>query len=114
MTDSTTASASTPVMAAGTQTATRGRIRREGHTSARKRRISSLVMRWSWMTPSRSGRTMSMADGARPTMRRALSPTAMTVLLRVSTAPTVGWRKMTPCSLVAMMTELVPRSMPIS
>ena len=60
MTDSTTASASTPVMAAGTQTATRGRMSRLGQTWLMNRTISSLVIRWSWITPSRSGRTMSM------------------------------------------------------
>ncbi len=60
MTDSTTASASTPVMAAGTQTATRGLNSRERQTSLTKRTINSLVMRWSWITPSRKGRTSSM------------------------------------------------------
>ena len=108
MTDSTTASASTPVMAAGTQTATRGLRMRERQTSLTKRTISSLVMRWSWMTPSLSGRTRSIYAGARPTMRSASSPTATMVSLRVSTAPMAGWWKMTPCFSVAMMMEVVP------
>ena len=47
MTASTTASASMPVMAAGTQTDTRGLMMRERHTSLIKRTISSFVMRWS-------------------------------------------------------------------
>ena len=47
MTASTTASASMPVMAAGTQTDTRGLMMRERHTSLINRTISSFVMRWS-------------------------------------------------------------------
>ena len=60
ITASTTASASTPVMAAGTQTDTRGRRMRDRQTWLTNRTISSWVMRWSWMTPSRKGRTSSM------------------------------------------------------
>ena len=114
MTDSTTASASMPVMAAGTQTAMRGLKKRERQTSLTNRTISSFVMRWSCIMPSRSGRTRSIWAGARPTIFRAASPTAMMELVRVSTAPMVGWRKTTPCSSVAMMIEVVPRSIPMS
>ena len=45
MTDSTTASASMPVMAAGTQTAMRGLKMRERQTSLTNRTINSFVMR---------------------------------------------------------------------
>ena len=114
MTDSTTASASMPVMAAGTQTAMRGLKMRERQTWLTNRTISSFVMRWSWMMPSRSGRTKSMCAGARPTIFNASSPTARMEFVRVSTAPMVGWRNTTPCSSVAMIMEVVPRSIPMS
>ena len=71
-------------------------------------------MRWSWMMPSRSGRTKSMCAGARPTIFNASSPTARMEFVRVSTAPMVGWRNTTPCSSVAMIMEVVPRSIPMS
>ena len=66
------------------------------------------------MMPSRSGRTKSMCAGARPTIFNASSPTARMEFVRVSTAPMVGWRNTTPCSSVAMIMEVVPRSIPMS
>ena len=49
-----------PVIAAGTQTATRGLTMWELYTWLTKRQISSRVMVWSLMTPSFRGKVAEM------------------------------------------------------
>src|SRR5438105_1158650 len=64
------------------------------------------------MTPSRIGRTTEMLPGTRPSMLRASSPTATTLLSRTPTATTHGSLMTMPCPLRYTSTLAVPRSMP--
>ena len=47
-------------------------------------------------------------------MASASSPTASTLFWRVSTATMLGWLSTTPLPSIAIMIDVVPRSMPIS
>ena len=72
---------------------------------ARTRRLCTLEMKWrsiasvtskSEITPSFKGRTATMFEGVRPSMRFASSPTASTLFVPACTATTDGSRRTIP------------------
>ena len=79
------------------------------------RSISSVAMK-SAITPSRSGRIVSIASGVRPTIFLAVMPTAMTsrMPLRLEIATTDGSLMMTPRPWTWTSVLAVPRSIEMS
>src|SRR3990172_8121163 len=65
------------------------------------------------MTPSFIGRMTEMVSGVRPSMSRAPSPTASTVLSRLARATTAGSLMTMPRPFTYTSTFTVPRSTPM-
>ena len=94
---SRTARRSTAVTPLGMQMTMRGRLKVTLPSVLRIKSCSILAaISKSAMTPSLSGRTATMEAGVRPMTSLASLPTNLTVSLRISTATTLGSRRMMP------------------
>ena len=87
---SATARRSTSVMADGTHTTTRGRLKRPTRTRCSSSRIIRWVTSKSVIAPWRRGRSATMSLGVRPIICQASWPIASTSRVRVLRAMTVG------------------------
>ena len=98
---SRTARRSTAVTPLGMQMTTRGRLKVTLPSVFLMKSCSILAaISKSAMTPSLRGRTATMEAGVRPTTSLASSPTNFTVSLRISTATTLGSRRMMPLPFI--------------
>ncbi len=98
---SRTARRSTAVTPLGMQMTTRGRLKVTLPSVFLMKSCSMLAaISKSAITPSFSGRTATMEAGVRPTTSLASSPTNFTVSLRISTATTLGSRRMIPLPFI--------------
>ena len=98
---SRTARRSTAVTPLGMQMTTRGRLKVTLPSVFLMKSCSILAaISKSAITPSFSGRTATMEAGVRPTTSLASSPTNFTVSLRISTATTLGSRRMIPLPFI--------------
>ena len=94
---------------------TRGRTKKPPPMALWINSVSMLVVTSkSAMTPSFSGRTVTMEPGVRPMTSLASWPTHLTLSVLVSTATTLGSRIIMPLPFMYTRVLAVPRSIPIS
>ena len=112
---SRTARRSTAVTPEGIQMTTRGREKKLFPMALWINSVSMLVVTSkSAITPSFSGRTVTMEPGVRPMTSLASWPTHFTLSDLVSTATTLGSLMMMPLPFMYTRVFAVPKSMPIS
>ncbi len=111
---SMTARCSTSVIPDGTHIIIRGCPKRIARIFERKYFIISRVSVRFEITPSISGRTAWIFGGVLPSISTAAAPTALTSLVSVSTAITVGSFRTMPLFFIYTSIVAVPRSILIS